>query len=106
MLGQVITAAEVWLSNGVVEEVVDLHGSFLVMKLVPSFSEEVVASDAIPQGSIEAPIVLGGGGGCSSTFLRSFPWMIDLAVGLLKSKSNKSLEGFAFCCSSALHQSE
>ena len=68
MLGQVITAAEVWLSNGVVEEVVDLHGSFLVMKLVPSFSEEVVASDAIPQGSIEAPIVLGGGGVAQAHF--------------------------------------
>ena len=37
VLGQVITAAEVWLSNGVVEEVVDLHGSFLVMKPVPSY---------------------------------------------------------------------
>ena len=106
MLGQVITAAEVWFSNGVVEEVVDLHGSFLVIKPVPSLREEVMASDAIPHGSIEAPMVLGGGVGCSSTFLRSFSWLIDLAIGLLKSKSSKSLEGLAFCCSSALHQEE
>ena len=71
---------------------------------VASFSAGEAVSDVIPHGSMEAPMVLGGGGGCSRAFLRSFSGTLDLAVGLPKSKSNKSLDGFAFCCSSALNQ--
>ena len=84
---------------------VDLHGSFfLETSPVASVSAGEAVSDAIPHGSMEAPMVLGGGGGCSTGFLRSLSWTLDLAVGLPKSKSNKSLDGFAFCCSSALNK--
>ena len=86
----------------VVVEVVALHGSFFKETSGASFSAGEAESDVIPQGSMDAPMVLGGGGGCSVA-LRPCSGTPDLAVGLPKSKSNKSLDGFAFCCSSALN---
>ena len=56
---------------------------------------------AEPHGSMEAPTALGGGGGCwrSCWTLR----VSDSVVGLPKSKSNKSSDGFGCGFSSALN---